>query len=120
ILPVMRERSNICNYLDMPLQHGADAMLKAMRRGITADRTQALIDTIRAEVPGIALRTTMISGYPGETDAHHQEMLAFIEKNRFERLGVFPYSHEENTAAYNQPDDVPQEVKEARVDEIMA
>lgn len=120
ILPVMRERSNICNYLDMPLQHGADAMLKAMRRGITADRTQALIDTIRAEVPGIALRTTMISGYPGETDAHHQEMLAFIEKNRFERLGVFPYSHEENTAAYNQPDDVPQEVKEVRVDEIMA
>lgn len=120
ILPVIRERSNICNYLDMPLQHGANDMLKAMRRGITADRTQALIDTIRAEVPGIALRTTMISGYPGETDAHHQEMLAFIEKNRFERLGVFPYSHEENTAAYNQPDDVPQEVKEARVDEIMA
>lgn len=120
ILPVMRERSNICNYLDMPLQHGADAMLKAMRRGITADRTQALIDTIRTEVPGIALRTTMISGYPGETDAHHQEMMAFIEKNRFERLGVFPYSHEENTAAYNQTDDVPQEVKEARTDEIMA
>lgn len=120
ILPVMRERSNICNYLDMPLQHGADAMLKAMRRGITADRTQALIDTIRTEVPGIALRTTMISGYPGETDAHHQEMMAFIEKNRFERLGVFPYSHEENTAAYNQKDDVPQEVKEARTDEIMA
>ncbi len=120
ILPVMRERSNICNYLDMPLQHGADAMLKAMRRGITADRTQALIDTIRTEVPGIALRTTMISGYPGETDAHHREMMAFIEKNRFERLGVFPYSHEENTAAYNQVDDVPQEVKEARTDEIMA
>jgi ribosomal protein S12 methylthiotransferase len=120
ILPVIRERSNICNYLDMPLQHGANDMLKAMRRGITADRTQALIDTIRAEVPGIALRTTMISGYPGETDAHHQEMLAFIEKNRFERLGVFPYSHEENTAAYNQPDDVTQEVKESRVDEIMA
>ncbi len=120
ILPVMRERANICNYLDMPLQHGADAMLKAMRRGITADRTQALIDTIRGEVPGIALRTTMITGFPGETGAHHQEMMDFIEKNRFERLGVFPYSHEENTAAYNQPDDVPQEVKEARADEIMA
>jgi ribosomal protein S12 methylthiotransferase len=91
-----------------------------MRRGITADRTQALIDKIRAEVPGIHLRTTMISGYPGETDADHAAMLAFIEKNRFERLGVFPYSHEENTAAFNLVDDVSEILKEERVDEIMA
>lgn len=120
ILPVIRERENICNYLDIPLQHASDAMLKSMRRGITADRTQALIDKIRAEVPGIHLRTTMISGYPGETDADHAAMLAFIEKNRFERLGVFPYSHEENTAAFNLVDDVSEILKEERVDEIMA
>ncbi len=119
ILPIIRERGNICKYLDMPLQHGADAMLKAMRRGITAERTQALIDTIRSEVPGIALRTTMITGFPGETQQHHEEHLAFIEKNRFDRLGVFPYSHEENTAAFNLMDDVAQELKEARADEIM-
>lgn len=119
ILPIIRERDNICKYLDMPLQHGADAMLKAMRRGITAERTQALIDTIRSEVPGIALRTTMITGFPGETRQHHDEHLAFIEKNKFDRLGVFPYSHEENTAAFNLVDDVSQELKEARADEIM-
>lgn len=119
ILPVMRERSNICNYLDIPLQHASDNMLKSMRRGISAARTQDLIDKIRFEVPNIHLRTTMISGYPGESEADHQAMLDFVEKNRFERLGVFTYSHEENTAAYNLVDDVPQELKEARVEEIM-
>jgi ribosomal protein S12 methylthiotransferase len=119
ILPVMRERSNICNYLDMPLQHASDAMLKSMRRGITAARTQDLIDKIRQEVPGIHLRTTMISGYPGETDADHQVMLEFVEKNKFERLGVFAYSHEENTAAFNLVDDVREAIKEERVSEIM-
>lgn len=120
ILPIIRERTNICNYLDMPLQHASDAMLKSMRRGITASRTQDLIDRIRGEVPGIHLRTTMISGYPGETEADHQAMLDFVAHNRFERLGVFAYSHEENTAAYNLADDVPAEVKEERVEEIMA
>lgn len=120
ILPVMRERSNICNYLDIPLQHASDNMLKSMRRGISAARTQDLIDKIRSEVPNIHLRTTMISGYPGESEADQQAMLAFVEKNRFERLGVFAYSHEENTAAFNLVDDVPQELKEARVEEIMA
>lgn len=120
ILPVMRERSNICNYLDIPLQHASDNMLKSMRRGISAVRTQDLIDKIRFEVPNIHLRTTMISGYPGESEADQQAMLAFVEKNRFERLGVFAYSHEENTAAFNLVDDVPQERKEARVEEIMA
>lgn len=120
ILPVIRERSNICNYLDIPLQHASDQMLKSMRRGISAARTQDLIDKIRFEVPNIHLRTTMISGYPGESQVDHQAMLDFVEKNRFERLGVFTYSHEENTAAYNLVDDVPQEVKEERVEEIMA
>jgi len=120
ILPVMRERSNICNYLDIPLQHASNDMLKSMRRGISATRTQDLIDKIRSEVPNIHLRTTMISGYPGENEADHQAMLDFVEKNRFERLGVFSYSHEENTAAFNLVDDVPQELKEARVEEIMA
>jgi ribosomal protein S12 methylthiotransferase len=120
ILPVMRERSNICNYLDIPLQHASDNMLKSMRRGISAARTQDLIDKIRSEVPNIHLRTTMISGYPSESEADQQAMLAFVEKNRFERLGVFAYSHEENTAAFNLVDDVPQELKEARVEEIMA
>lgn len=119
VLPVIREHEKICKYLDMPLQHGSDNMLKAMRRGISAGRTQELIDNIRKEVPGIALRTTLISGFPGETDQDHAEMMAFIEHNRFERLGVFPYSHEENTAAFNLVDDVPQELKEDRADEIM-
>lgn len=120
ILPVMRERGNICNYLDIPLQHASDNMLKSMRRGISASRTQDLIDKIRTEVPHIHLRTTMISGYPGESEADQQAMLDFVAKNRFERLGVFAYSHEENTAAFNLVDDVPQELKEARVEEIMA
>jgi ribosomal protein S12 methylthiotransferase len=120
ILPLMKKYPNICNYLDMPLQHGAENMLKSMRRGITASRTQELIDQIRQEVPEIALRTTMIVGFPGETQAEHEEHMAFIERNKFDRLGVFTYSHEENTAAFNLVDDVPEEVKEARAEEIMA
>lgn len=119
ILPIIKERNNICKYLDMPLQHGSNAMLKAMRRGITRERTQDLIDQIRDEVPGIALRTTMIVGFPGESDADHEEHLAFIEKNKFERLGVFQYSHEENTAAFNLTDDVPASKKQERAEEIM-
>lgn len=118
-LQVMAERSNICKYIDIPLQHGSTNMLQIMRRGITREKTEQLLDTIREKVPGIAIRTTMIAGHPGETEAEYQEMLRFIEKSRFDRLGVFAYSHEENTHAYSMADDVPDEVKQERVDEIM-
>jgi ribosomal protein S12 methylthiotransferase len=119
VLDVMREHPNICNYLDMPLQHGSTNMLKAMRRGITREKTEELIATIREKVPGIALRTTLISGYPGETDADFQEMYDWVERSRFDRLGIFTYSHEENTHAYNFEDDVPEHVKRERADAIM-
>ncbi len=120
VLDVMRERNNICNYLDMPLQHISDQMLKSMRRGTTRERTIALVKLIREKVPGIALRTTMIAGYPGETNDDHEQLLDFIREMRFERLGVFAYSHEENTHAYLLKDNVPEEVKEERVGAIMA
>ncbi|MEM0999771.1 MAG: 30S ribosomal protein S12 methylthiotransferase RimO [Bacteroidota bacterium] len=119
ILPTMRERSNICNYLDMPLQHVSDPLLKAMRRGTTRQRTYDLLTRIREEVPGIALRTTLITGYPGETEADHTTLCDFVEDIRFDRLGVFKYSHEENTHAFNAEDDVPDEVKQERAGEIM-
>lgn len=118
-LQVMAERSNICKYIDIPLQHGSTNMLQLMRRGITREKTEQLLDTIREKVPGIAIRTTMIAGHPGETEAEYQEMLRFIEKSRFDRLGVFAYSHEENTHAYSMADDIPDEIKQERVDEIM-
>ncbi len=120
ILDTMAERENICRYLDMPLQSGSDAMLKHMRRGITREKTEALIETIREKVPGIALRTTLISGYPGETEADFEETYSFVERMRFDRLGIFNYSHEENTHAYLAEDDVPEDVKQERSDEIMA
>jgi ribosomal protein S12 methylthiotransferase len=91
VLDVMRERSNVCNYLDIPLQHGSTAMLKAMRRGITREKTEELIDAIRQKVPGIALRTTLISGFPGETEQDFEEMMGFVERSRFDRLGIFTY-----------------------------
>jgi ribosomal protein S12 methylthiotransferase len=119
ILEVIKAKDNICNYLDMPLQHAADNVLKSMRRGTTMEKTTRLIETIREQVPGIAIRTTLISGYPGETEADHQAMVEWVKKMRFDRLGVFTYSHEENTHAYNLEDDVPQEVKEERASEIM-
>jgi ribosomal protein S12 methylthiotransferase len=119
VLDVMRERPNICNYLDMPLQTGSTEMLKAMRRGITREKTEALIETIREKVPGIALRTTLIVGHPGETEALFEETYEFVEKMRFERLGVFQYSHEENTHSHVMPDDVPAEEKQERADAIM-
>lgn len=119
VLDVMREHPTICNYLDMPLQHGSTNMLKAMRRGITREKTEELIATIREKVPGIALRTTLISGYPGETEADFQEMYDWVERSRFDRLGIFTYSHEENTHAYNFEDDVPEHVKRERADAIM-
>ncbi|MEM6362299.1 MAG: 30S ribosomal protein S12 methylthiotransferase RimO [Bacteroidota bacterium] len=120
ILDVMRERENICNYLDMPLQHGSTVILKHMRRGTTREKQEELIQTIREKVPGIALRTTLIAGYPGETEADFEEMRGFVERSRFERLGVFTYSHEENTHAHNFEDNVPEEVKQERANEIMA
>jgi ribosomal protein S12 methylthiotransferase len=118
-LDVMAERSNICNYLDIPLQHGSSNMLKLMRRGTTREKTEELLQTIRAKVPGIAIRTTMIAGHPGETEKEFQEMMEFIERSRFERLGVFGYSHEENTHAYSMKDDIPAEVKQQRIDAVM-
>lgn len=119
VLDVMRERENVCNYLDMPLQHGSTKILQAMRRGTTREKTEELIATIREKVPGIALRTTLIAGYPGETEADFQEMYDFVEKSRFDRLGIFTYSHEENTHAYKFEDDVPAKIKKERADLIM-
>lgn len=119
VLDVIKNRSNVCKYLDMPLQHGSTEMLKIMRRGITREKTEDLIKTIRDTVPDIALRTTLITGHPGETEEHFEEMYRFVEQTRFERLGVFQYSHEENTHAYSMPDDIPAEVKEERNDLIM-
>ncbi|SDK67181.1 ribosomal protein S12 methylthiotransferase [Catalinimonas alkaloidigena] len=119
ILDVMRDHPHICKYLDMPLQHGSTDVLRRMRRGITREKTEALIHTIRDRVPGIALRTTLIAGYPGETEAEFEEMYQFVERSRFDRLGIFTYSHEENTHAFQQPDDVPAEVKQERADAVM-
>lgn len=119
ILDVMAERENICKYLDMPLQHGSTEMLKIMRRGITREKTEDLIHTIRDKVPGIALRTTLIAGHPGETEAHFEEMAGFVERMRFDRLGIFTYSHEDQTHSFTMPDDIPQEVKEERAAQIM-
>lgn len=120
VLNVIRERENICKYIDMPLQHASDNMLKSMRRGTTRQKTTDLVNSIRDKVPGIAIRTTLISGYPGETEKDHTELLDFVQQMRFDRLGVFPYSHEENTRAYSLNDDVPADVKEERVGELMA
>ena len=119
ILEVMAERENICNYLDIPLQHGSSNMLKIMRRGTTREKTEQLIDTIREKVPGIAIRTTMIAGHPGETEDDFQEMLEFIERSRFERLGIFTYSHEEHTHAFSMEDNVPEDIKEERAAQAM-
>ncbi len=120
VLDVMRDTPNICKYIDIPLQHAADNVLKSMRRGTTLAKTEELIASIRESVPGIAIRTTLISGYPGETEEDHQTLVDFVRRNRFDRLGVFTYSHEENTHAYGLVDDVPAETKQDRVDEIMA
>jgi ribosomal protein S12 methylthiotransferase len=118
-LDVMAERSNICKYIDIPLQHGSTRMLQLMRRGTTREKTEDLLIKIREKVPGIAIRTTMIVGHPGETEVDYQELSDFVEKSRFDRMGVFAYSHEENTHSYSMPDDVPAEVKQQRLDEIM-
>lgn len=118
-LEVMAGRSNICKYIDIPLQHGSSRMLQIMRRGTTREKTEQLLQTIRATVPGIAIRTTLIAGHPGETEEDFQEMMKFVERSRFDRLGVFSYSHEENTHSHSMPDNVPAEMKQERVDAIM-
>ena len=119
ILDVMNERSNICNYLDMPLQHISDSMLSSMRRGISRQKTIDLVDSIRDKVPDIALRTTLICGYPGESEKDFEEMKGWVTETRFDRLGCFTYSHEEKTHAHLLVDDVPEEVKQERVETIM-
>ncbi|MGF7080846.1 30S ribosomal protein S12 methylthiotransferase RimO [Mucilaginibacter sp. UYCu711] len=119
ILDVMNERSNICKYMDMPLQHITDNMLKSMRRGITKQKTIDVVNEIRDKVPGIAMRTTLITGYPGETERDFEEMQRWVEDTKFDRLGCFTYSHEEKTHAHALVDDVPEEVKQARADAIM-
>lgn len=118
-LEVMAERDNICNYIDIPLQHATDNMLKIMRRGITRKRTEEVINTIREKVPGIGIRTTMLVGHPGETESEYNELVNFVEKMKFDRLGVFTYSHEDNTHAHSLADDIPQEVKEQRAEQLM-
>lgn len=119
ILDAMNERDNICKYLDMPLQHISDNMLKSMRRGITKQKTIDLVNSIRDKVPGIALRTTLITGYPGETEKDFEEMQQWVEDTRFDRLGCFTYSHEEKTHAHSLVDDVPDEIKQERADAVM-
>ncbi len=119
ILDAMRERGNICNYLDMPLQHASDPMLKAMRRQITRSEMGELIHAIREKVPGICLRTTLIAGFPGETREDVEELKGFLQEHRFDRVGIFTYSHEEGTSGYALPDDVPADEKQKRAEEVM-
>ncbi|WP_196889267.1 30S ribosomal protein S12 methylthiotransferase RimO [Aureivirga sp. CE67] len=119
VLEVMRNEEKVCNYLDIPLQHISDSVLKSMRRGTTHEKTTKLIHKFRKEVPEMAIRTTLIVGYPGETEENYQELKEWVREMRFERLGVFAYSHEENTHAATLEDDVPEEVKQQRVEEIM-
>ena len=119
ILDVMLERPNVCNYLDMPLQTGSTELLKLMRRGITREKTENLIYSIRERIPDITLRTTLIVGHPGETDAMFAETYDFVERMRFDRLGVFTYSHEDDTHSFSMADDIPSDVKQERADELM-
>jgi ribosomal protein S12 methylthiotransferase len=119
VLDVMAERQNICNYLDIPLQHASDRLLTLMRRGITSDRTEILISKIREKVPDIALRTTMIVGHPSETEDDFEQLLRFAERWKFERMGVFTYSHEEDTRSFELEDDVPTAIKEERMARLM-
>jgi ribosomal protein S12 methylthiotransferase len=119
ILDVMKERENICNYLDMPLQHASDSVLKAMRRQITRSEMNDLIQIVREKIPGICLRTTLIAGFPGETREDVEELKMFLQQHRFDRVGIFTYSHEEGTGAYQLEDNVAASEKEARAQEIM-
>jgi len=119
IIDAMASRKEVCNYLDMPLQHAHNDILRSMRRQITLEETEELIKTIKNKIPDIALRTTFLVGFPGETEEHFEELLRFVERTRFDRVGVFQYSHEENTIAHDLADDVPQEVKASRASRLM-
>ncbi|WP_417196587.1 30S ribosomal protein S12 methylthiotransferase RimO [Bizionia sp.] len=119
VLDVMKREPKVCNYLDIPLQHISDEILKSMRRGTTNEKTTKLLKEFRKAVPEMTIRTTLIVGYPGETEAHFQELKEWVKAMRFERLGCFTYSHEENTHAFNLVDDVPEDVKQERANEIM-
>lgn len=119
VLDVMKNEPKVCNYIDIPLQHIADPILKSMRRGTTKAKTTKLLDAFRAAVPEMTIRTTLIVGYPGETEEDFQTLKQWVTEQRFERMGCFTYSHEENTHAYNLEDDVPEEVKMQRANEIM-
>lgn len=119
VIDVMAEHPNICNYLDIPLQHGSSDVLKVMRRGTSREKQEELIHRIREKIPGIGIRTTLIAGHPGEGEKEFQEMVDFVERMKFERLGVFTYSHEEDTHAFTMNDDVPDEEKQARANHLM-
>ena len=119
VLDVIREEPKVCNYIDIPLQHISDKILKSMRRGTTYEKTTNLLKDFRKAVPDMAIRTTLIVGYPGETEEDFNILKEWVKEMRFERLGCFTYSHEENTHAYNLEDDVPEEVKQQRASEIM-
>jgi ribosomal protein S12 methylthiotransferase len=119
VLDIIREEPKVCNYIDIPLQHINSELLKSMKRGTTHEKTDALLAKFREKVPDMAIRTTLIVGYPGETEEIFQELKDWVREQKFDRLGCFTYSHEENTGAYVLEDNIPQEVKEARVEEIM-
>jgi ribosomal protein S12 methylthiotransferase len=120
IIDVMKRQPKICNYLDIPLQHASDNILMAMKRQITQQQTRELIQEVRRRIPEIAIRTTFIVGFPGETEEDFEQLCDFVKEMRFERLGVFQYSHEEDTSAYLQEDDVPEEIKAERANTLMA
>ena len=120
LIDLMRERANICNYIDIPLQHISDSILKSMRRGVNGAETRALIAGMREKLPEAAIRTAFIVGYPGETEADFNELKQFVEEAKFDRMGVFTYSHEEDTHAYGLTDDIPEKVKQERAAELMA
>jgi len=119
VIETMKNNPKICNYLDIPLQHGSTDMLKRMRRGISREKTEDLIFKLREEIPDIAIRTTLIAGHPGETEKEFQEMVDFVEKMKFERLGIFTYSHEDDTHSFSMEDNVPEEVKQERANTVM-
>jgi ribosomal protein S12 methylthiotransferase len=119
VLEVMHREPKVCNYIDIPLQHISDSILKSMRRGTTMAKTNALLDRFRESVPNMTIRTTLIVGYPGETEEDFQTLKQWVKDQRFERLGCFTYSHEENTHAFKLEDDVPEEVKMDRANQIM-
>tara|TARA_X000001036_G_scaffold100686_3_gene93969 strand:- start:378 stop:1118 length:741 start_codon:yes stop_codon:yes gene_type:complete len=119
ILEVMKENKKICNYLDIPLQHGSSKILKIMRRGTSREKSEELIHRIREIIPNISIRTTLIAGHPGETERDFQEMYNFVEKMKFNRLGIFTYSHEEGTHSFSMKDDVPELIKKERANSIM-